>query len=381
MNLQELYILLITNNLPKLKESKLNRMRQFLQLTFFLAIGVFGRINQVLSQNTNGNNQGGFERRTPSPPVDPDSPVESYGATPKEALLVGEKDAGRLVIIDPESLEIVARIPVGGNLHELATDGRYVYMGSRLPGITVVDAVAQKRVESIDISPFGRPHAITFAGTHLYIGHEESRLISRYNPIAKKFDEVIGLPGGSHLLIVTPDEKRIYTASSNGQLISIIDKVTPSNGSTSLSFTSFPGDTRMEGMTLSPDGNEFWVLHMNQKKISVINVPEKKLMETIEFEGSLNNRIKFSSDGKYVFLNELNGNELRVYEASIRKEIKRIDVGAGGEGIFMDPVRPRAYYAVSAGNKLVVIDTNTLTVIKEIHGLMNPDGMDWYSAK
>lgn len=137
----------------------------------------------------------------------------------------------------------------------------------------------------------------------------------------------------------------------------------------------------MEGMTLSPDGNEFWVLHMNQKKISVINVPEKKLMETIEFEGSLNNRIKFSSDGKYVFLNELNGNELRVYEASIRKEIKRIDVGAGGEGIFMDPVRPRAYYAVSAGNKLVVIDTNTLTVIKEIHGLMNPDGMDWYSAK
>lgn len=356
-------------------------MRQILLLIFLLAIGVFGVINPLLSQNTNGNNKGGFERRTPSPAVDPDSPVESYRATPSEALLVGEKDAGRLVIIDPESLEIVARIPVGGNLHELATDGRYVYLGSNLPGITVVDAVAQKRVESIDISPFGRPHAITFAGKHLYIGHEGSRLISRYDPIAKKFDEVIGLPGGSHLLIVTPDEKRIFTASSNGQLISIIDKVTSSNGSTTLSFTSFPGDTRMEGMTLSPDGNEFWALHMNQKKISVINVPEKRLIETIEFEGSLNNRIRFSRGGKYVFLNELNGNELRVYDASTRKEIKRIDVGAGGEGVFMDPVRPRAYYAVSAGNKLVVIDTNTLNVIKEIHGLMNPDGMDWYSAK
>lgn len=56
--------------------------------------------------------------------VDPDSPVVSFGPTPREALLVGEKAAGRLVIIDPETLEIVARIPAGGNLHELATDGR-----------------------------------------------------------------------------------------------------------------------------------------------------------------------------------------------------------------------------------------------------------------
>ena len=126
--------------------------------------------------------------------VDPDSPVVSFGPTPKEALLVGEKAAGRLVIIDPETLEIVARIPAGGNLHELATDGRYVYIGSNLPGITVVDAIAQKRVEPIDISAFGDRHAITFAGSHLYVGHENQRLISRYDPATKKFDQVIGLP-------------------------------------------------------------------------------------------------------------------------------------------------------------------------------------------
>ena len=126
--------------------------------------------------------------------VDPDSPVVSFGPTPKQALLVGEKAAGRLVIIDPETLEIVARIPAGGNLHELATDGRYVYIGSNLPGITVVDAIAQKRVEPIDISSFGDRHAITFAGSHLYVGHENQRLISRYDPATKKFDQVIGLP-------------------------------------------------------------------------------------------------------------------------------------------------------------------------------------------
>ena len=313
--------------------------------------------------------------------VDPDSPVVSFGPTPKEALLVGEKAAGRLVIIDPETLEIVARIPAGGNLHELATDGRYVYIGSNLPGITVVDAIAQKRVEPIDISAFGDRHAITFAGSHLYVGHENQRLISRYDPATKKFDEVIGLPGGSHMLIVTADEQRIFTASSNAQVIAIIDRVTNDKGRKNLVFTTFPGDTRMEGIALSPDGTEFWVLHMNAKKISIIDVPQKKLISTISFEGGLNNRIKFTNDGKYVLMNELQGNELRVWDVSTRKEVKRIDVGAGGEGIFIDPVRPRAYYTVSAGNKLVVIDTNTMTVIKEIPGLLNPDGMDWFRAK
>lgn len=313
--------------------------------------------------------------------VDPDSPVVSFGPTPREALLVGEKDAGRLVIIDPQTLEIVARIPAGGNLHELATDGRYVYIGSNLPGITVVDVIEQKRVEPIDISAFGDRHAITYAGIHLYVGHETHRLISRYDPATKKFDEVIGLPGGSHMLLITPDEQRIFTASSNGSVIAIIDRVTNERGQKNLMFTTFPGDTRMEGMALSPDGNEFWALHMNAKKISIINVPEKKLVSTISFEGGLNNRIKFTKDGKYVLMNELQGSELRVWDVATRKEVKRIYVGAGGEGIFIDPVRPWAYYTVSAGNKLVVIDTNTMTVIKEIHDLQNPDGMDWFSAK
>jgi DNA-binding beta-propeller fold protein YncE len=313
--------------------------------------------------------------------VDPDSPVVSFGPTPREALLVGEKAAGRLVIIDPETLEIVARIPAGGNLHELATDGQYAYIGSNLPGITVVDVVKQRRVEPIDISAFGDRHAITFAGSHLYVGHETNRLISRYDPATKQFDEIIGLPGGSHMLIVTPDEQRIFTASSNGQLIAIIDRVTNDRGQKNLAFTTFPGDTRMEGMALSPDGNEFWALHMHAKKISIINVQEKKLVDTISFEGGLNNRIKFTKDGKYVLMNELQGNELRVWDVATRQEVKRIDVGAGGEGIYIDPVRPRAYYTVSAGNKLVVIDTDSMTVIKEIPDLQNPDGMDWFSAK
>jgi len=334
---------------------------------------------------------GGGGGRGQAVPID--SPVVSFGPTPSVALLVGEKNGGRLAIIDPESLEIVARIPVGGNFHELATDGKFAYMGTSLPGITVADVAAQRRVESIDTSPFGGFHGLFVAGGKVYIGHEQTRMISRYDPATGTFDWAMGMPGGSHLFKVSDDERTIYAPSGNGRVITLLENPLPDpnaaaggrggrgGGRGGWSFTTFPGDTRMEGFDVTPDGKEFWALNMNAKTITIIDLTTKTVAATIPYEGGLNNRIKFTLDGKYLLMNELQGTELRVWDVATRTEVRRIDVGAGGEGIFIDPVRPRAYYAVSSGNKLAVIDTENWTVIKEIPDLLNPDGMAWYVAQ
>ena len=115
--------------------------------------------------------------------------------------------------------------------------------------------------------------------------------------------------------------------------------------------------------------------------MTVINVPEKKLVETFPLKTTFTNRMRFTPDGKHVLMNELQGTELVILDAVTHQEVKRLEVGAGGEGIFLDPDGSRAFYAVSNGNKLAVIDLKTFTVIKEITGLQNPDGMDWYVAK
>jgi hypothetical protein len=158
---------------------------------------------------------------------------------------------------------------------------------------------------------------------------------------------------------------------------------TVTGGGTNWRFTSFPGDTRLEGMALSPDGRELWVVNMNVRPMTmtVINVPEKKLVETFPLKTTFTNRMRFTPDGKHVLMNELQGTELVILDAATHQEVKRLDVGAGGEGIFLDPDGTHAFYAVSNGNKLAVIDLKTFTVIKEIPGLQNPDGMDWYVAK
>ncbi len=418
--------------------------------------------------------------------------VESLGPTPRTALLVGEKNAGSLAIIDPVKLEVVARIPVEAQPHEVATDGRFAYISNAgaNTAITVVDVAGQKRAPSIDTGLFGSFHGLNVVNGKLYVSHENTRMITRYDPATQKFDWALGTGGGSHLLIITPDERTIFTANSNTTLITILEataggrggaaaapaspggaspaqqvamnvllqsqaapaiaaaaartdlvrasltepaslatrttalaqleldlalaradafarlqaspaRLTPTlvpglatasltppagtatGGGTNWRFTSFPGDTRLEGMALSPDGRELWVVNMNVRPMTmtVINVPEKKLVETFPLKTTFTNRMRFTPDGKHVLMNELQGTELVILDAVTHQEVKRLEVGAGGEGIFLDPDGSRAFYAVSNGNKLAVIDLKTFTVIKEITGLQNPDGMDWYVAK
>ena len=52
--------------------------------------------------------------------------------TPPSALLVLEKAQNTLVVVDPGSLTIVARIPVGNDPHEVAVsdDGRTAYISN-----------------------------------------------------------------------------------------------------------------------------------------------------------------------------------------------------------------------------------------------------------
>src|SRR5580698_5879963 len=79
--------------------------------------------------------------------------------TPANALLVLEKAQNSLVIIDPESMSIVARVPVGNDPHEVAVsdDGRIAYVSNYGGGsggfntIAVVDLVAQKALPPIDL--------------------------------------------------------------------------------------------------------------------------------------------------------------------------------------------------------------------------------------
>ena len=293
----------------------------------------------------------------------------------KPLLLVGEKSGAALAIVDPSAMKIVAQVPANQNPHEVATDGEYAYVSNTgASKITVIDIAAQEQVEGIDLAPMSSIHSLVVVGDKLFFAHESSRTISRYDLTSKKIDQVLGTGIPSmHMIAVRGNGDQLFGTSMSAGVATILEK----SEQKGWEITSVRTGPRAEGLDVSPDGKELWVNNVNDSTISVIDIALKEQVAKIELPTTFSNRLKFTLDGKHVFVSDLRGDEVLVLNAQTRKEVKRINVGGGSEGLLMTPDGKQAFIAVSRANKVVAVDLNSLTITGEVSGLINPDGMAW----
>src|SRR5690349_14968629 len=133
-------------------------------------------------------------------------------------LLALSKADHTLAIVDPVSLKVLAKMPVGADPHEViaSTDGKMAYVsntgGGRFHVLNVIDLVAQKTIDSIDTSPLMGPHGLAFANGKLWFTAEGSKAVGRYDPAVKKVNWVMGTGlNRTHMVEVTKDGQHIYT--------------------------------------------------------------------------------------------------------------------------------------------------------------------------
>src|SRR5258707_10841212 len=167
--------------------------------------------------------------------------ASSVGAqTPSPALLILEKDANTLAIVDPASLKIVGRVPAGPDPHEVESspDGKYAYISnyggsdSALHTISVVDLTAQKPLPPIDLGALHSPHGLVFAGGKLYFTAETNKVVGCYDPATQSVDWLIGTgQDRTHMVVVSAALDRVFTSNVSSGTISIIEQVSaPSPG-------------------------------------------------------------------------------------------------------------------------------------------------------
>jgi YVTN family beta-propeller protein len=183
-------------------------------------------------------------------------------------LLVISKPGDSLLIIDPATLKTMARVPTGEGPHEVvaSADGKLAYVANYgiagKPGqsISVIDIAAQKEVKRIELSDLVRPHGLVEAGGQIYFTAEVAQSIARYNPIAGRVDwRAKTEQKGTHMLVISPDRKRIYTANIGSDSVSIIEP--GSEPSASARVTQIPVGKQPEGIALTPDGRELCIGH------------------------------------------------------------------------------------------------------------------------
>ena len=334
-------------------------------------------------------------------------------STPSTSLLVLSKQDHTLAIVDPATLKVVATIPAGNDPHEVvaSSDGSRAYISNYGFGayntISVADLVAQKALPLIDLGVLRGPHGLAFAGGELYFTAEINKVFGRYNPATQKIDWILGTgQDRTHMIEVSKNLDCIYTSNVNSGTISIIQKAAapagtpppprrtgngpglrgrqgPPRGPQGWEETVLPTGLGTEGFDVSPDGNEIWAAAARGGTISIINVAAKKVVQTLDAHVMGANRLKFTPDGKYVFVSLLSASngDLAIFNAATRREVKRLSLGHGAGGILMQPDGARAYVSCSSGNYVAVISLKTLEVVGRIHAGRGPDGLAWAVRK
>ena len=325
--------------------------------------------------------------------------------TPKEMLLALSKRDHTVSIVDPATLKVLAKAPVGEDPHEViaSTDGKTAYVsnygGGAYNTLAVIDLVAQKPLPSVDLGALRGPHGLDVAGGKIWFTAEASEAIGSYDPATKKVDWILGTgQNRTHMIYVSQDMKRIVTTNVSSGTVSIIEKAAPRPmgpppgapgpppGAPPRQFGPPGGDwdetvvrvgNGSEGFDVSPDGKEIWVANAQEGTISIIDSASKKVTETLPANVQSANRLKFTPNGTRVFVTGLRIPDVVVLDAATRKEIKRITVGHGAAGIQMQPDGSRVFVACSPDNYVVVIDLKSLEVMGHIDVGQEPDGLAW----
>ncbi|HWX42693.1 MAG TPA: YncE family protein, partial [Blastocatellia bacterium] len=268
----------------------------------------------------------------------------AYAQTPVATLLVLAKSDNTVAIVDPATLQILARVAAGPDPHEIVAsdDGKFAYISnyggsdSDLHTISVVDLVAQKALPPIDLGALHSAHGLAFAGGKLYFTAETNKVIGRYDPARQRVDWILGTgEDRTHMIGVSKSLDQIITSNVNSGTISIIEHVAQRNGGSgrppggpagspnaggpppqrpertpgsprlTWQVTNVPAGNGVEGFDVSPDGKEIWAANARDGSVTIIDVASKKATQTIPIPVKGANRLKFTPDGKQVLISGL----------------------------------------------------------------------------
>ncbi len=304
------------------------------------------------------------------------------------SLLILAKKDSMLLIVDPGSLKVVAKLPAGPDPHELiaSPDGSTAYIsnygGGAYNTLTVIDLGAKKVLPVIDLGPLRGPHGLAYAGGKVWFTAEAAKAIGSYDAATKKIDWIMGTgQNRTHMIYVFPDLRRIVTTNVSSGTVSWIEKGSNSGPMAvpggDWNETVIPVSRGSEGFDVSPDKKEIWVANAGNGTVSIINTASKIVTQTLDANVKGANRLKFTPDGKRVLISSLNLPDVAVFDAASRKELKRIKIGHGAAGIEMQPDGSRAYVACSPDGYVAVIDLHSLEIAGHIEAGQGPDGLAW----
>lgn len=316
------------------------------------------------------------------------APLAPAADTAGALLLVANKQDHTLSVIEVESGRLLATLPTGTGPHEVAvsSDGRRAVVanyGDQAPGssLTIVDLVQRAVERTIDLGEYRRPHGVVvLPGDSLAAVTVEASQAVLVVRLGGGVKHVIPTNArGSHMVAVTADGRRGYTANVPDGTITELDLTAGTQ------LRSLPVSSVTEGVAVTPDGREVWVGSNNQHTVTVVDTRSWKAVDTLAAAG-LPYRIAISPDGRTAVVPGPTGGLVRIFDVATRTERAVVDFGGGGAsqgpvGSTITADGAYAFIALQGTNEAAMIDLATGQELRRFATGAGPDGIAVYWPK
>jgi len=290
-----------------------------------------------------------------------------------QTLLVVNQGDTTVSLVDPASGRQVATIAektTGVHGHEIAAsaDGRTAFVpiygstGVGKPGIDghemlVIDLPSRAIVADIDFGHGVRPHypLLDPVSGMLYVTTELDKTVTIVDPRTRK---IVGtIPTGaeqSHMLAISHDGKRGYTANVGPGTVSVLDL----EGRKTIAVIPVSGE--VQRIAVSADDKLVFTADQTKPQLVVIDTATAA-----------------TPDGRWLLVAIPSTNQVAVVDLGSMQVGRRIDVAKAPQEILIRPDGKVAYVSCAGSGQVTAIDLAQWNVQKEIDAGKFADGLAW----
>jgi len=299
-----------------------------------------------------------------------------------QTLLVANQYDHTLIVVDPVSRKALATVGVDINGHEViaSPDGKHAYVpiygnsGIGRPGtdgatVTVIDIAAGRAVRIIDLGKSVRPHCAKFGPDGLlYVSAELAKAVDVIDP---KTERVLAeIPTGqvdSHMLVITPDGSRAYTANVFAGNVSVLDLRNRSL------IKSIPVAQQVQRISISPDGRTVYTHDQTKPRVAAIDTGTNAVTAWWDVPAEVYSSAP-TPDGRWLVANAPSG-KLFVLDTSSGKLAHSYDIPAALGETLVTPNGSFAYVSCPKAGVIEVLNLKTWQLEAPIQLTPGVDGL------
>jgi YVTN family beta-propeller protein len=289
--------------------------------------------------------------------------------TARPTLLIANQGSRTLTLIDPSSGQQIASVAESGITgHEVAAspDGKRAFVpiygdsGVGSPGtdgrtIDVIDIASHRVIQTFDFGHGVRPHCVMFGPKDglLYVTTELDQAVTIIDPSTLK---IVGtIPTGqpeSHMLAISPDGTRGYTANVGPGSVSVLDMVA------------------RKTVSVIPVAN-----HVQRISVSVISSASGKIDRWIELPG-MGYGSASTPDGSTLLIAIPGKDSVAAIDLKTMQITKTVAVAAHPQEVIIRPDGRVAYVSCGRAGQVAAISLSDWSV-KLMDASTGADGLAW----